>query len=80
MIQWRETDFGSHEGRAGKIRLFVVAYGLTREEGKGPYRLKTQLPGIQKAAEEGRFETVEEAQARAEKLLDVFLTHINDNR
>lgn len=80
MLQWKTNDFGSYEGRAGKIRLFVVSWGLTREKGKGAYRLKTQLPGIQRAAEEGRFETPEEAQARAEELLDVFMQHVTDNR
>ena len=80
MLQWTTTDSGSHEGWAGKIHLFTVAWGLTREKGKGGYRLRTQLPGIRKAAEEGRFQTPEEAQARAEELLDVFIKHINDNR
>jgi hypothetical protein len=80
MLQWTTTDFGSQEGRAGKIRLFTIAWGLTREKGKGQYRLRTQLPGIQKAAEEGRFQTPEEAQARAEELLDVFMKHVTNNR
>ena len=81
MLQWTQKESGTYEGRAGKVRLFTVSWGLTHQRGdQRGYVLRADLPGIRRSAEEVRFATPEDAQARAEKLLDVFLTHVNDNR
>lgn len=63
MIKWKNGQFSSVHGYAGKWNVFVMSWSTTRNDPK-PWVLSSSLPGMGHS----QYETSEEAKAAAEVL------------
>jgi hypothetical protein len=77
ILQWEKTKYDSYVGtlQVGdkQIRVATVSGSLIRDDTE-PWRLVTEIPGYNRRARS--FATVEEAQAKADKMLEVFATFV----
>lgn len=65
-ITWTNGPHGSHSGRHGSIELFTISRGF-----KGQEVLRGKLPGFK--TELGEFDSIKEAQERAQAVFDRWL-------
>ena len=80
-ITWKRSHSGTtSEGFIGSIRLFYVGRSDVKQGGEQPYRVRTDLPGMQKMANGRQYRTLADAQKRCESLFDKFFDHLQNNR
>ena len=68
VITWKQGKYSGKYGFVGEVRVFSVAFGMTRSE--TPWRLNANLPGIKQVTEHA---TAEAAERAAETMLRIHL-------
>jgi hypothetical protein len=73
-ILWGQGQYASYYGQIGGFRFFTISWGTKRNDPE-PWKLDTDLP-IFLAKVKTDFESVDQAKAMAERVMNSFVTKI----